>query len=107
MIGDFHPGDWVLAQWQGGRFWYPGVVHSIGADGAVAIRYDDGSSEIRPGNQVKSYDWKVGSRIHALWPGDGKWYEAVIVAMEGEAGVTVCYEDGVTESTRTGRCRSV
>lgn len=107
MSGDFHAGDWVLAQWQGGRLWYPGVVHSIGDDGAVAIRYDDGSSEIRPANQVKSYDWKVGSRIHARWPGDGKWYEAVIVAMEGEAGVTICYEDGVTETTHTSRCRSV
>lgn len=106
-MAELSPGDWILAQWRGGHFWYPGVVHSIGEGGSVAIRYDDGSSEIRPANQVRRYDWTVGSRIHALWPGDGKWYEAVIVAMEGETGVTVCYEDGVTEKTVTSRCRCV
>lgn len=45
MGSDYRSGDWILAQWQGGRFWFPGVVHSIGEDGSVAIRYDDGIVE--------------------------------------------------------------
>jgi hypothetical protein len=106
MSSDLQPGDWILAQWQGGRFWFPGVVHSIGDDGSVAIRYDDGMSEIRPANQVKPYDWRIGSRIQAIWSGDGQWYDAAIAEMEGTSGLTVRFDDGIVEQTVTGRCRS-
>jgi len=108
MTVDFMPGDWVLCQWQGGRFWFPGVVHSVNhALNSVAIQYDDGSSEIRPANQVKAYDWAAGSRIQAVWAGDNKWYPAEIVEIEpGGAALTIRYEDGVVEKTVTARCRS-
>jgi len=45
MSGDYRPGDWVLGQWQGGGLWFPGVVHSVGEAGSVAIRFDDGIVE--------------------------------------------------------------
>ena len=77
-MSDFQAGDWVLGQWQGGSLWFPGVVHSVGADGSVAIAYDDGTSEIRPANQVKPYDWQIGSRIEAVWSGNGQWYDATL-----------------------------
>lgn len=105
MVSDFSPGDWVLAQWQGDRLWFPGVVHSVGEDGSVAIRYDDGTSEIRPVNQVKKFDWHTGSRIHAIWSGNGQWYDATITDMDG-AGLTVRFDDGIVEQTVTARCRS-
>ena len=44
-MSDFYPGDRILAQWQGGRFWFPGTAHSVGEDDSVAIRYDDGTTE--------------------------------------------------------------
>lgn len=107
MIGDFSPGDWVLGQWQGGRWWFPGVVHSIGEDGSIAISYDDGTSEVRPANQVKRYDWRVGSRIDAIWSGDGSWYAAEIIAADPDgARLKVRFDDGIEEETVTGRCRS-
>lgn len=107
MSGDFRPGDWVLAQWQGGHLWFPGVVHSIGEDGSVAIAYDDGTSEIRPANQVKPYDWREGSRIEAIWSGNGQWYDATITAIDaGGSRLTVRFDDGIVEQTVTGRCRS-
>jgi hypothetical protein len=107
MSGGFRPGDWVLGQWEGGHLWFPGVVHSVGEDGSVAIRYDDGTSEIRPANQVKPYDWRVGSRVHAIWSGNGQYYDATIVAMDqGGARLTVRFDDGIVEATVTGRCRS-
>jgi hypothetical protein len=107
-MSDFQPGDWVLGQWQGGSLWFPGVVHSVGADGSVAIAYDDGTSEIRPANQVKPYDWQVGSRIEAIWSGNGQWYDATIIEADaGGSNLTVRFDDGIVEETVTGRCRSV
>jgi hypothetical protein len=106
-MSDCSPGDWVLGQWQGGSLWFPGVVQSVGADGAVAIAYDDGTSETRPASQVKSYDWEVGSRIEAVWSGDGQWYEATITEADpGGSNLTVRFDDGIVEETVTGRCRS-
>ena len=64
----FYEGDRVLAQWDGGEFWFPGRVHSVGGDGAVAVRYDDGMSDIRPPNQVKRFDWAIGSRTAQIPP---------------------------------------
>jgi len=49
-MSDFQAGDRILAQWDGGRFWFPGVVHSVG-EGSVAVQYDDGMSDIRPANR--------------------------------------------------------
>lgn len=108
MSGEFSPGDWVLGQWQGGRWWFPGVVHSIGEDGSIAIQYDDGTSEIRPANQVKTYDWRVGSKIDAIWSGNGGWYAAEIIEADpGGSNLTVRFlDDGIVEETVTGRCRS-
>ncbi len=106
-MSDYMPGDWVLGQWQGGRLWFPGVVHSVGEENSVAIQYDDGTREIRPASQVKPYDWRLGSRIDAIWSGDGAWYAATIIAIdEGGSALIVRFEDGVVEETVTGRCRS-
>ena len=98
------PGDWVLAQWQGGSAWYPGVVQARSGD-HVRIRYDDGSVEMRPANQVRPFDWRAGSRIVCRYT-DGQWYDATIVRMDG-GGLTldIRYDDGVTQRTNTGRCR--
>ena len=107
MGGEFQPGDWVLGQWQGGSLWFPGVVHSVGENGSVAVQYDDGTSEIRPANQVKPFDWQVGSRIDAIWSGNDQWYAATITEMdEGGSRLTVRFDDGIIEETVTGRCRS-
>lgn len=106
-ILDFLPGDWVLCQWRGGHYWFPGVIHSINGH-SIAIQYDDGSSEFRPANQVKHYDWQIGTRIHAFWTGDNRWYDATITEMEPNgAHLTVRYDDGTIEKTVTSRCRSL
>ena len=107
-MGGFYEGDRVLAQWDGGPFWFPGHVHSVAGDGSVAVRYDDGMSDIRPANQVKRFDWAVGSRIDAIWSGDGRWYAARIVELEpGGRDLVVRFEDdGIREARETGQCRS-
>jgi hypothetical protein len=103
-----YEGDRILAQWDGGSFWFPGRVHSVGGDGSVAVKYDDGMSDIRPANQVKPFDWEVGSRIDAIWSGNGKWYAARIMDMDADGGnVLVRFEDdGIREARATGQCRS-
>ena len=107
-MSDAQPGDRILAQWKGGRFWFPGTVHSIG-EGSVAVQYDDGMSDIRPHNQVKPFDWDVGSRIDAIWSGNGQWYAARIMEIGGggrQIGVRF-EDDGIRETMTSDRCRSV
>jgi hypothetical protein len=99
------PGDWVLAQWRGGNDWYPGVVQSRDGN-QVTILYDDGTRETRPANQVRPYNWRVGSRVVCRFT-NGQWYDATITAMaEDGLTISVLYDDGDTQITQTGRCRS-
>jgi len=104
----YYEGDRVLAQWNGGEFWFPGRVHGTGSDGSVAIRYDDGMSDIRPANQVKPFDWQVGSRIDAIWSGNGQWYAARIMGIDPDGrSVEVRFDDdGIRETRDTAECRS-
>jgi hypothetical protein len=97
-------GDWVLAQWLGGSEWYPGVVQSRTGN-QVSILYDDGSLETRPVNQVRPYNWRVGTRVVCKFT-DGEWYDARITRLNAD-GLTIAvrYDDGVNQQTQTGRCR--
>lgn len=100
----FERGEWVLGQWKGGEYWYPGVVQN-GSGDKVTIRYDDGDLDTRPANQVKPYTWSVGTRVECNFKGQGKWYPGRIAALNNEA-VQINYDDGDKEGTKTGRCRS-
>ena len=99
----FSEGDWVLAQWKGGEYWFPGVVESA-SGGKVTVAFDDGTRETRPSNQVRDYDWRVGSKVECNWKGQG-WYRGKITALSGEK-LSIAYDDGDKETTKTGRCRS-
>ena len=101
-------GDWVLAQWRGGEYWFPGVIESVSGN-KVTINYDDGTRETRPLNQVKPYDWREGSRVQCLWAGGSTWYAARITSVGRDgSSITVRYDDdGIVEKTRTGKCRSL
>lgn len=103
----FQPGDRILAQWQGGALWFPGSVHSLNGN-SIAIQYDDGTSEIRPDNQVKLLDWRPGSPIDAIWSGNGKWFAAHILEISRDGRtILVRYDDDGTEEQRpSGYCRS-
>ena len=100
-------GDWVLARWKGDQYWFPGVVESRAGDN-VTIAYDDGTRETLPVRLVRTYDWTVGSRVQCRWKGGTDWYAGKITGM-GKDGVTmnVAYDDGDSEQTRTGACRSM
>lgn len=98
------PGAWVLMQYRGGPYWFPGVVTAVGR-GVVTVRYDDGEVETRPANQVKPYDWRVGSPVECNWNNSGKWYSGRIAAANG-GRLQINYDDGDRETTTTGRCRS-
>jgi DNA repair protein Crb2 Tudor domain len=102
----FAASDWVLAQWRGGAYYYPATV--IRTDTAsVTLEYDDGARETRPVNQVKRYDWKLGSKIECRWT-DGGWYGAAITAIGGDGvSLDIVYDDGAVQRTKTKRCRSL
>lgn len=97
-------GDWVLAQWRGESEWYPGVIESRAGD-QVTIRYDDGTRETRPVNQVRPFNWQAGTHVVCRWT-DGSWYAATITRIENGYNLDILYEDGTTERTNTGRCRA-
>lgn len=99
------PGDWVLSRWRGSQQYFPGVVQSRHGN-LVNIRFDDGTHEAVSADQVRAYDWRVGSKIECRWT-DGNWYAATITAMGNDgASLTVRYDDGVVQNTSTGACRS-
>ena len=102
----FAVSDWVLAQWRGGAYYYPATVLRTDAT-TVTIEYDDGARETRPVNQVKHYNWKLGSKVECRWT-DGAWYGASITAMGGDAvTLDILYDDGTAQRTMTKRCRSL
>ncbi|KGF68234.1 hypothetical protein LL06_17485 [Hoeflea sp. BAL378] len=97
-------GDWVLGKYQGGAYWFPGVIESI-AKGTVTIRYDDGERETLGKRAVRPYDWMIGMTVECDFKGAGDWYSAKITSLAGEK-IGVVYDDGSKEKTKTGRCRS-
>jgi hypothetical protein len=108
MAAGWTKGEWVLAQWKGDKYWFPGIVEKDNG-ASVTILYDDGTRETRPANQVKPYSWQVKSHVQCVWAQDGQWYPAVITALDDEGDkLTIRYdEDGTVEHTRTGKCRSL
>ncbi|MEC9343169.1 MAG: hypothetical protein VYD64_04910 [Pseudomonadota bacterium] len=102
--GAYQQGEWVLGQWQGGAYYYPGIVAGQ-VNGMVTIRYDDGDVDTRPVNQVRPYDWRVGSRVECNFQRAGVWYSGTISSLGG-ASLAIAYDDGDFETTRTGLCRS-
>jgi hypothetical protein len=59
-------GDWVLARWQDDREWYfPAVVTTRTGD-ELALQYDDGDSGTQPAENVRPFDWNVGTQLSCL-----------------------------------------
>ncbi|MFJ5488661.1 tudor domain-containing protein [Hansschlegelia beijingensis] len=101
---DFRVGDQVLGRWRGGEHWYPGVVDSISRSD-VTIQYDDGDRETASFRQVRAYNWRPGQRVECNWKNGGTWYSGRIIAIEGDR-LSINYDDGDRERTRTSKCRS-
>jgi hypothetical protein len=100
------PGDWVLGRWQGGPYWFPGVIQSV-TDTTINISYDDGTVETLPRALVRRYDWRAGTRVECRWNGGDDWYPGRITyAAEDGVTLSIAYDDGDRETTRTGLCRS-
>ncbi|HEV7245666.1 MAG TPA: tudor domain-containing protein [Shinella sp.] len=97
-------GDWVLGNWQGAGYWYPGVVSKIGG-GKITIRYDDGDKETVSIGDVRPYDWMIGMKVECNYKNAGEWYPGKIASLAGEK-IGIAYDDGDKETTRTGRCRT-
>ena len=97
-------GDWVLGKYKNGPFWYPGVVESDRGKG-VTVTYDDGDRETLSASLVKDYDWQVGSVVECRWKSGDKWYRGRITALSGDR-LSIAYDDGDREKTKTGLCRS-
>lgn len=97
-------GDWVLGNYKNAGYWFPGVVEKTGG-GQITIRYDDGDRETVSINNVRPYDWMIGSKVECNFKGQGEWYAGTISSLAGEK-IGIAYDDGDKETTRTGRCRS-
>jgi hypothetical protein len=102
----FHGGDWVLARWHHGPYWFPGIVQSH-SGGVIRVGYDDGTYEAlsEQDHVVKPYDWHVGSRVECQWSRDSQWYAGTITSLNGPR-LVIRYDDGKSERRPTGKCRS-
>jgi hypothetical protein len=97
-------GDWVLGNYKGAGYWFPGVVEKIGG-GKITVRYDDGDRETVSMGAVRPYDWMIGMKVECNYKGQGTWYPGTIASLAGER-IGIAYDDGDKETTKTGRCRS-
>lgn len=97
-------GDWILGNYQGAGYWFPGVIEEIDGDD-ITIRYDDNDRETVGLNRVRPYDWMIGTEVECNYKGQGDWYSGTISSLAGER-IGIAYDDGDTETTTTGRCRS-
>ena len=99
-------GDWVLGQWQGGAYWFPGVVQGRSGD-MVTIAYDDGTQETVPSKRVRPYTWKAGTNVECRWQGGQDWYPGKISSIVSDGTeLNINYDDGDRERLATGACRS-
>jgi hypothetical protein len=97
-------GEWVLGNFQSRGYWYPGVVARADVNG-ITIKYDDGDVETVPYERLRPYNWGVGSRVECNFQNSGQWYKGTIQQLGGTA-LSINYDDGDFERTRTGLCRS-
>jgi hypothetical protein len=99
-------GDWVLARWQDDREWYfPAVVTTRTGD-ELALQYDDGDTGTQPAENVRPFDWAVGTQLSCRWS-DEQWYPARITQMSpNRYDIRVLYDDGDKGEINTSRCRS-
>ena len=99
-------GDWVLGQWQGGAYWFPGVVQARNGD-MITIAYDDGTKETLPTKRVRPYTWNLDTRVECRWAGGSTWYPGKITSISGDGTeLNIQYDDGERERIATGGCRS-
>ncbi|MBL0162582.1 MAG: hypothetical protein IPP82_02715 [Xanthomonadales bacterium] len=99
-------GDWVLGNWRGGGYWFPGVVQSHVGD-KITIAYDDGTRETASSTQVRPYTWALGTRIECRWSGGKAWFGGQITGISKDGTqIDVKYDDGDQERLTTGACRS-
>ena len=99
-------GDWVLGNWRGGGYWFPGVVQG-NEGGRITIAYDDGTRETVSARDVRPYTWALGTRVECRWSGGTEWYAGRITGMSKDGTkIDVHYDDGDNERLGTGGCRS-
>lgn len=102
----FGQGEWVLARVPGIDYWFPGVVQGSDA-GFVRVVFDDGEAQTIAVGQVRAYDWDVGSKVDCRYRDGADWYGGTITQMHGDGEtLSVLYDDGDREQTKTRRCRS-
>lgn len=97
-------GDWVLANYQGAGYWFPGVITGVSGN-KISVEYDDGDKETLSTNAVRPYTWAIGTRVECNWKGQGDWHAGTISSLAG-VKIGIAYDDGDKETTRTGKCRS-
>jgi hypothetical protein len=97
-------GDWVLGNYRDAGYWYPGVIEKIRGR-QIVLRYDDGDRETVSIDAVRPYNWAIGRKVQCNFKGQGTWYPGTIASLAGER-IGIDYDDGDTETTKTGRCRS-
>ncbi|WP_312222581.1 tudor domain-containing protein [Rhizobium rhizoryzae] len=97
-------GDWVLGNYKGAGYWYPGIISSVQGS-KITIQYDDGDTETLAISETRPYNWAIGKKVECNFKGQGKWYPGKISSLAGEK-IGIAYDDGDKETTKTGRCRS-
>ena len=74
----------------------------------VTVRYDSGPIEQRAANQVRAFDWGIGTPVWCTYLSspNGQAYPGRITQMKGERVLQITYGDGRSEWKTGAACRS-
>lgn len=100
----FERDEHILAHWDD-EYWYPARINAV-RGARYEIVFDDGDLAEYDASRIVPLDWDAGARVQGNWQGQGRYYPAVIESRE-HLRVSLAYDDGDTEVTSIGRCRSI
>mmetsp|Transcript_124116 Transcript_124116/g.247269 ORF Transcript_124116/g.247269 Transcript_124116/m.247269 type:complete len:530 (+) Transcript_124116:51-1640(+) len=101
VFKDYVVGDDVKAASPDDGGWYPGVVGKVNSDGTFQVKWDDPdggpeTNDVAPKNMKKINvfrDYKVGDMVEAVFPEDGRMYEASVLKENSDGTFQVKWQD--------------
>jgi hypothetical protein len=93
------PSKTVLVKYSDGWF-YPATISTDGK----GINWLDGTASVYQKEEIKEYNWLVGTSVNCNWKNKGTYYDGKIGEVK-EGKLFIKYNDGDNEWVTTGQCR--
>lgn len=99
-VSSIKSGDSVLAHCADDGYWHSAVAETVAQDSAKVKWYEDGSFSTLPLTSMKLRPpVKAGSKVRAIWSGDGGWYYGTVMKANGDGSLVVKYDEDGSQAT--------